>query len=170
MPTIQELREYKNSVDFQDFLKKFQQDKAFKTIFKKINAIFESETSLQADNSLTDKIKLSSVDFEKIKNEIKTNAESFFAYYKKFLFLYADEDLANEIDEEDDYEPDDFYDQDAENYPSIITSNSLLGCMIDFYLLRHHQDGLFDYHKKLKIPNSKKHSKALIDIYDTIVV
>lgn len=168
MVTIKELREYKNSLEFQDFLNKFQQDKEFERILKKINIIFEIGNSIQSDNVLTDKINLSSVEFEQIKNEINTNAESFFMYYKKFLFLYADEDLVNELDDEDDYEIEDCDDEDVESYPSIITSNTLIGIMIDFYLLKNNQDGLFDYHKKLRIPNAKKHSKALIGIYNDI--
>lgn len=168
MVTIKELGEYKNSTEFQDFLNKFQQDKEFKVILKKINAIFEMDASIQSDNSLADKIKLSSVEFENIKNEINTSAESFFMYYKKFLFLYADEDVLNEIDDEDDYEIETYDDEDIESCPSIITSNTLIGIMIDFYLLKNNQDDLFDYHKKLRIPNSKKHSKAIIDIYNDI--
>lgn len=168
MVTIKELREYKNSLEFQYFLTKFQQDKDFETILKKTNTIFEIRDSIQGDNILTDEIKLSSIDFENLKNEINTNAESFFKYYKKFLFLYEDEDLVNEIDDEDDYKIDEYEDEELEKYPTIITDNTLLGCMIDFYLLKNNQDGLFDYHKKLRIPNSKKHSKALISLYNDI--
>lgn len=168
MVTIKELREYKNSLEFQYFLTKFQQDKDFETILKKTNTIFEIRDSIQGDNILTDEIKLSSIDFENLKNEINTNAESFFKYYKKFLFLYEDEDLVNEIDDEDDYKIDEYNDEELVKYPTIITDNTLLGCMIDFYLLKNNQDGLFDYHKKLRIPNSKKHSKALINLYNDI--
>lgn len=168
MVTIKELREYKNSLEFKYFLTKFQQDKDFETILKKTNTIFEIRDSIQSDNILADEIKLSSIDFENLKNEINTNAESFFKYYKKFLFLYEDEDLVNEIDDEDDYKIDEYDDEELEKYPTIITDNTLLGCMIDFYLLKNNQDGLFDYHKKLRIPNSKKHSKALISLYNEI--
>lgn len=168
MVTIKELREYKNSLEFKYFLTKFQQDKDFEAILKKTNTIFEIRDSIQSDNILTDEIKLSSIDFENLKNEINTNAESFFKYYKKFLFLYEDEDLVNEIDDEDDYKIDEYDDEELEKYPTIITDNTLLGCMIDFHLLKNNQDGLFDYHKKLKIPNSKKHSKALISLYNDI--
>lgn len=167
MVTIKELREYKNSLEFQDFLNKFQQDKEFERILKKINTIFKIGNSIQSDNILTDEINLSSVEFEQIKNEINTNAESFFIYYKKFLFLYADEDLVNELDDEDDYEIED-YNEEVESYPSFVTDNTLIGCMIDFYLLRNNQNDLFTYHKKLRIPNARKHSKALIDIYNNI--
>lgn len=168
MVTIKELREYKNSTEFQDFLNKFQQDKEFETILKRINTIFKDDNDMHLDNILIDNIKLSSVEFENIKNEINTSAESFFMYYKKFLFLYADEDVLNEIDDEDDYEIETYDDEDIESCPSIITSNTLIGIMIDFYLLKNNQDDLFDYHKKLRIPNSKKHSKAIIDIYNDI--
>lgn len=168
MVTIKELREYKNSLEFQDFLNKFQQDKEFEFILRQTNTIFQRDDDcIQSDNILTDEINLSSVEFEQIKNEINTNAESFFIYYKKFLFLYADEDLVNELDDEDDYEIED-YDEEMESYPSFITDNTLIGCMIDFYLLRNNQNDLFTHHKKLRIPNARKHSKALIDIYNNI--
>lgn len=167
MITINELKTYINSDEFQSFLDRFLKNQPIADMLKKHNTIFESEDELQSYNILAEEFNVSAVGLDAIKEEIQSNAEAFFEYYKHFFLLYQDEDLANEIDEGDDWKPD-FEDDNEEECETMISSCTLLACLIEFHLLKTDRERLFDYHKKLKIPNAKKHSKLLIEMYDSI--
>lgn len=167
MATIQALREYTNATTFQEFLQKFHQSCANE--LKRANIIFEDENSIQSYNVLSDDFKHSSLTLDNITSIILHDDELFFAYYKKFIFLYKDEDLINDIDEEDDWQPEeDEFSEKVDNF-SYINYCTIMGCLIDFYLIKNNQSQLFDYHKKSRIPNAKKHSKNLIELFKNIV-
>lgn len=168
MVTIKEMRAYKNTTEFQDFLLKFHQDKEFQKILKATNTIYRDDDDIMMDKILTDDINLSSLSLDDIHYNVQHHTELFFRYYKRFLCLYVDEDLVNEIDEDDDYEPEEDDDEENVIYPKVINSYTLLHCMIDFHLLNTNQKALFEYHKKLKIPNAKKHSKNLVDLFNAL--
>lgn len=167
MASIQALREYTNATTFQEFLQKFHQSCANE--LKRANIIFEDESSIQSYNILSDDFKHSLLTLDDITSIILRDDELFFSYYKKFIFLYKDEKLVNEIDEEDDWVSEEDEEGEMVDCFSYINCCAIMACLIDFYLIKNNQAQLFDYHKKLRMPNAKKHSKNLIELFKNIV-